>query len=132
MASFQRPEYKGWLRVDKVDTAKNWSDIFTKVLAGPQFEKLRDEMMGWVKVNQLTWKDSPVDAPKLPDKLIDLYNPFERNSPCAVAALACAPPNKKRKASSLSNLAQVKHAGRKKNNIKFLTPKFDRFKNKWT
>ena len=24
--------YKGWLRVDKVDTTKNWSDIFTKVL----------------------------------------------------------------------------------------------------
>ena len=88
-------------------------------------------MMGWVKVNQLTWKDSPVDAPKLPDKLIDLYNPFERNSPCAVAALACAPPTKKRKASSLSNLAQVKHAGRKRQNIKISTPKLDRFIKKY-
>ena len=65
---FKDQIYNGWLRVDKVDTAKNWSDIFTKVLAGPQFEKLRDEMMGWIKVKKVTWKDSPVDAPKLPEK----------------------------------------------------------------
>jgi hypothetical protein len=37
---------KGWLTVEKVASAQNWSDIFTKPLARIQFEKLRDEMMG--------------------------------------------------------------------------------------
>ena len=51
---FRDQIYNGWLRVDKVDTTKNWSDIFTKVLVGPQFEKMRDEMMGWIKVKKVT------------------------------------------------------------------------------
>ena len=81
--------------------------------------------MGWIKVKKVTWKNSPVDAPKISDKIIDLYNPFERNSPCAVAAIACAQPMKKRKAASLSRPTQVKYAGRKRKNTKFSTPKLD-------
>ena len=53
---------KGWLTVEKVASAQNWSDIFTKPLARIQFEKLRDEMMGWTQVppNQYPFPINPV------------------------------------------------------------------------
>ena len=44
---FREQIQKGWLTVNKVALANNWADIFTKALKRPQFEKLRNEMMGW-------------------------------------------------------------------------------------
>ena len=37
----------GWLKIKKVHTKVNWADIFTKPLPKPQFQFLRDAMMGW-------------------------------------------------------------------------------------
>ena len=37
----------GWLTIKKVHTKVNWANIFTKPLPKPQFQFLRDAMMGW-------------------------------------------------------------------------------------
>ena len=44
---------QGWLKVKKIDTKVNWADIFTKPLPRPQFEFLRDAMMGWKSKEEL-------------------------------------------------------------------------------
>jgi hypothetical protein len=53
---------KGWLTVEKVASAQNWSDIFTKPLSRVTFQYLRDEMMGWkqVPINQYPFPINPI------------------------------------------------------------------------
>ena len=92
---------EGWLTVQKVASAANWSDIFTKCLPKPQFEKLRNKMMGW---NSSTVKFSPhlplEKKVEKDNKIVDTDNPFERTLHVS-AALASAEdlshPAKKRK-----------------------------------
>jgi len=48
------------LAVTKIDTKKNWSDIFTKPVPDPQFSTLRDEMMGWTKLTCNPFTEQPI------------------------------------------------------------------------
>ena len=54
----------GWLKIKKVHTKVNWADIFTKPLPKPQFQFLRDAMMGWRTKHELQdfLKDQHVEA----------------------------------------------------------------------
>ena len=78
-----------WLTVTKVASADNWADIFTKALARPQFEKLRNEMMGWsdAKIIETVHDHLPEDD-QAKQPIREAYNPFESNSPYAVTAIA--------------------------------------------
>ena len=89
--------------MNKVHSSENWSDIFTKVLGRAQFEKLRNEMMGWARVRGHKFEHLKVDASK-PQPIVDLYNPFEEKSPLhAAAALAHVSNVNKCKAPNLSH-----------------------------
>ena len=87
---FREQIQKQWLTVQKVRTQDNWADIFTKALAQPQFEKLRNEMMGWSNANPIATVLDYVhkDNNQAIQPIRNAYNPFESNSPYAVAAIA--------------------------------------------
>ena len=53
---------EGWLTVEKVASANNWSDIFTKPLSQVTFDRLRDEMMGWKSTpqNKFPFEKNPI------------------------------------------------------------------------
>lgn len=99
---FREQISKGWLSVHKVDTKRNWSDIFTKPLPRVQFEILRNQLMGRNESNSgsahLELDNIPINQSNKENiGIIDLYNPYQPNCPVAVAALAFSA-NKKRQA----------------------------------
>ena len=67
---------KGWLKIKKVHTKVNWADIFTKPLPRPQFQFLRDAMMGWrtpTELSQFMQQQDISDLPIYPAQAAALF-----------------------------------------------------------
>ena len=97
-----RDEIKaGWLKVQKVPSADNWSDIFTKPLPRVQFQKLRNLMMGWTP--------SPTDpfaltdnVPCYPKHAAAAYANLIRNNDVTDSVSNCRSPKRTRRSNSKS------------------------------